>query len=107
MVRDRLVLGRDRPEHVVVLEHEADGRYHGAGFEVGPAEAPLLMGSRLARMGAGGLLALLALAAAQGGTGPARAADVPAMAVADTDGVDPRTSRSLGSATAPVTVYEM
>ena len=65
------------------------------------------MGSRLAQMGVGGLLTLLALAAARGGTGPARAAEVPALAVADTDGVDPRTSRSLGSATAPVTVYEM
>lgn len=38
---------------------------------------------------------------------PVAAAAEPVRAAADTDSVDPRANRSLGSASAPVTVYEM
>jgi len=71
-----------------------------------------------------GTLALAALTACRGGgpaparqTGevsatsfaasPVAAAAEPVRAAADTDSVDPRSNRSLGSASAPVTVYEM
>ena len=75
-------------------------------------------------MGTLGAVALAALAACRGdGPAPARqtgevsatsfaaspvaAAAEPVRVAADTDSVDPRSNRSLGSASAPVTVYEM
>ena len=77
-------------------------------------------------LGALALSALAALTACRGGGGspaaarqtgevsatsfaasPVAAAAEPVRAAADTDRVDPRSNRSLGSASAPVTVYEM
>lgn len=47
------------------------------------------------------------VSAASFAAAPSRATAEPVRAVSDTDHVDPRSNRSLGSASAPVTVYEM
>ena len=94
------------------------------GFALRAAKAALLMAGRLS-LGGWSLPALALLAACRGGAAPEPARDTgevsaasfaaapsrataePVRAVSDTDHVDSRSNRSLGSASAPVTVYEM